>query len=56
MANIWANRLIDGDQWVWEDVPENRKRAVKKELKRRVTEEEISEERYEEIVGEPYRE
>ena len=56
MVNIWADRLIDGDRWTWDDVPSSRKKAVKKELKRRVMEEEISEEKYEEIVGEPYTE
>lgn len=56
MAKIWANRLIDGDRWTWADVPANRKNAVKTELKQRVAKAEISAERYEEIVGEPYAE
>lgn len=53
MNKIWANRLIAGDK-VWEDVPLNRKAGVKAELKNRVLIGEITAERYEEIVGEPY--
>lgn len=56
MAKIWANRLIDGDRWSWNNVPANRKNAVKDELKQRVINGEITEERYTEIVGEPYEE
>lgn len=56
MAKIWANRLIDGDRWTWDDVPANRKNAVKAELKSRVEDGEITAERYAEIVGEPYEE
>ena len=54
MTNIWVNRLIDGDKWTWEDVPENRKKAIKEELKRRVNNEYITAERYFEITGETY--
>ena len=56
MAKIWANRLIDGDKWTWEDVPASRKNAVRAELKARVIDGEITAERYAEIVGEPYEE
>lgn len=54
MTNIWVNRLIDGDKWTWEDIPENRKKAIKEELKRRVNNEYITAERYFEITGETY--
>ena len=54
MTNIWVNRLIDGDKWTWEDVPENRKKAIKEELKKRVNKEYITAERYFEITGETY--
>lgn len=56
MAKIWANRLIDGDRWTWDDVPANRKNAVKVELRKRVVDGEITAERYYEITGEPYEE
>lgn len=55
MNKIWANRLIAGDK-TWDEVPESRKPGVKAELKLRVLAGEITPERYEEIVGEPYEE
>lgn len=52
MDRIWANRLEAGTK-VWADVPEARKEAVKQILYDDVPYK-ISEERYEEITGEPY--
>lgn len=50
MAKIWANRLIAGDK-TWDQVPEERKEAVKLELEKRVRTGKISRERMEEILG-----
>ena len=55
MVSIWADRLIDGDKWTWDDVPSSRKKAVKAELKKRVKDEDITPEEYENIVGEVYK-
>ena len=54
MAKIWANRLIDGDRWTWDDVPASRKNAVKTELRNRVADGEITADKYKEITGEDY--
>lgn len=53
MNVIWANRLIVGTK-VWAQVPQSRKPGVKAVLKERVENGEITQQRYEEIVGEPY--
>lgn len=50
MAKIWANRLIAGDK-TWNQVPEERKEAVKAELKKRFKAGKISREKLEEILG-----
>lgn len=54
MAKIWANRLIAGDRFTWEDVPASRKDAVLAELRSRVASGKITAERFEEITGEVY--
>ena len=56
MAKIWANRLIDGTRWTWDDVPDARKTAVMEELRKRVADGDITAEKYEEITGEVYSE
>ena len=53
MAKIWANRLIAGTK-VWEQVPASRKESVLAELRNRVENGEITDERFEEITGEVY--
>ena len=50
MEKIWANRLIAGD-WTWVQVPEKRKAAVEQELISRVASGEISEDKFNEIIG-----
>lgn len=50
MAKIWANRLIAGDK-TWDQVPEERKGAVRAELEKRVSAGKISKEKLEEILG-----
>ena len=50
MAKIWANRLIAGDK-TWDQVPEERKGAVRAELEKRVSTGKISREKMEEILG-----
>lgn len=50
MAKIWANRLIAGDK-MWNQVPEERKEAVKTELEKRFKAGKISREKLEEILG-----
>lgn len=54
MAKIWANRLVAGTRWTWEDVPANRKAAVRAELKERVVNGDVTAEQYTEITGEAY--
>lgn len=51
MERIWANRLVAGTK-TWAEMPASRRAGVKQELAKRVTEGEISEERYKEITGE----
>ena len=51
MDKIWANRLIAGTK-TWAEMPASRRTGVKRELARRVTEGEITAERYKEITGE----
>ena len=53
MNVIWANRLIARIK-VWAQVPQSRKPGVKAVLKERVEDGEITPQRYQEIVGEPY--
>lgn len=53
MAKIWANRLIAGTKQ-WDEVPISRKYAVREELRDRVEAGQLSDERYEEITGEPF--
>lgn len=53
MNVIWANRLIAGTK-TWAEMPASRRTAVKRELTKRVTEGEITAERYKEIAGEEY--
>ncbi len=50
MVKIWANRLIAGDK-TWNQVPEERKKAVKAELEKRFKAGKISREKLEEILG-----
>lgn len=50
MAKIWANRLIAGDK-TWDQVPEERKEAVRAELEKRVRSGKIRREKLEEILG-----
>lgn len=50
MIKVWVNCLIAGIK-VWNEVPENRKADVKKELMNRVDLGEITQERMDEIVG-----
>lgn len=53
MDKIWANRLIAGTK-TWAEMPASRRAGVKRELAKRVTEGEITAERYKEITGEDY--
>ena len=53
MDKIWANRLIAGTK-TWAEMPARRHAGVKRELAKRVTGGEISEEQYKEITGEDY--
>lgn len=53
MDKIWANRLIAGTK-TWVEMPASRCARVKRELAKRVTDGEITEERYKEITGEDY--
>lgn len=53
MNIIWANRLIAGTK-TWAEMPASRRTAVKRELTKRMTEGEITAERYKEITGEEY--
>lgn len=53
MDKIWANRLIAGTK-TWDEMPASRRPGVKRELAKRVAEEEITPEQYKEITGEPY--
>lgn len=50
MAKIWANRLIAGDK-TWDQVPAERKEAVRAELEKRVRSGKIRREKLEEILG-----
>lgn len=53
MDKIWANRLVAGTK-TWEEMPASRRADVKRELAKRVSEGEITAERYKEITGEDY--
>lgn len=53
MDKIWANRLVAGTK-TWAEMPASRRTGVKRELAKRVAEDEISEEWYKEITGEDY--
>jgi len=53
MAKIWRNRLIAGTQ-LFEDCPVKYREAVIELLRKDVQNGVITEERYEEIVGEEY--
>lgn len=53
MDKIWANRLVAGTR-TWAEMPASRRPRVKRELAKRVAEEEITAERYKEITGEDY--
>lgn len=53
MDKIWANRLIAGTK-TWAEMPASRRTGVKRELARRATDGEISEEDYKRITGEDY--
>lgn len=53
MNRIWANRLEEGAQ-VWADCPLGRRAAVREILLADVAAGKLSEERFCEIVGEPY--
>lgn len=50
MDKIWANRLVAGTK-TWAEMPASRRAGVKRELTKRVTEGEITAERYKEITG-----
>lgn len=54
MNKIWANRLIAGDRFTWEDVPASRKEGVLEELRSRVEAGKITAEKFAEITGEEY--
>lgn len=53
MDKIWANRLVAGTK-TWAEMPASRRAGVKRELTKRVAEDEITAERYKEITGEGY--
>ena len=53
MDKSWANRLVAGTK-TWAEMPASRRAGVKRELTKRVTEGEITAERYKEITGEEY--
>lgn len=53
MNVIWANRLIAGTK-TWAEMPTSRRPGVKRELAKRVAEDEITAEQYKEITGEDY--
>lgn len=53
MDKIWANRLIAGDK-VWDNVPRNRRNAVKAVLAQRVSDNIIDAALYEKIIGEKF--
>lgn len=53
MNIIWANRLIAGTK-TWAEMPTSRRPGVKRELAKRVAEDEITAEQYKEITGEDY--
>lgn len=53
MDKIWANRLVAGTK-SWAEMPASRRTGVKAELTKRVTDGEITAERYKEITGESY--
>lgn len=55
MDKIWANRLIAGTK-TWAEMPASRRAGVKRELAKRVAEDEITAEQYKEITGEDYNE
>ncbi|WP_270662000.1 XkdX family protein [Faecalibacterium prausnitzii] len=55
MNIIWANRLIAGTK-TWAEMPTRRRPGVKRELAKRVAEDEITAEQYKEITGEDYNE
>lgn len=52
--DIKANRLVAGTR-KWAEMPTSRRAGVKAELARRVTDGEISEEQYKEIMGDELR-
>ena len=51
MNKIWVNRLVAGTK-TWDEMPASRRPGVKRELAKRVANDEISEEQYKEITGE----
>lgn len=53
MDKIWANRLAAGTK-EWAEMPASRRPGVKRELAKRVAEDEIPAEQYKEITGEDY--
>ena len=53
MNRIWANRLEARTQ-VWADVPHSRKVAIDTILHQDVVAESLTEERYNEITGNPF--
>jgi hypothetical protein len=50
MNKIWADRLVAGTR-TWDEVPSSRKPAVQAILLQMVNDGEITEEKYQEIVG-----
>ena len=50
MDKIWANRLVAGTK-TWAEMPASRRPGVKRELAKRVAEEEITAAQYKEITG-----
>ena len=55
MDKIWANRLVAGTK-TWAEMPASRRTGVKRELAKRVAEDEITAEQYKETTGEDYNE
>ena len=53
MDKIWANRLVAGTK-TWAEMPASRRPGVKRELAKRVAEEEITAAQYKASTGEDY--
>lgn len=53
MDKIWANRLVAGTK-SWAEMPASHRPGVKRELAKRVAEDDITAEDYKRITGEDY--